>query len=230
VPGFYRVRATLDINGTFTVGQYIGVKVGNITTGDVYYNFWKAQGSVTGDYPVSVTGTVYAKAGDILGVDSISSGSSLSYSASLSNSDFSYDLCQGPQAIAASEKITAIYKTSAGQALGAGVVLIDFGTLEEDSHNCVTTGAAWKFTAKTNRIYKVSGALRIDTAGRRVDLYKNGSYYRTLFEPSGASETVSFHTGLRLNSGDYIDIRAQSGSAAAVYADDKFNYVLVEAN
>lgn len=228
VPGYYRVTATLDINGTFTAGQYIGVRTGNTTTGDYVYNFWKAEASSTSDYPVSVSGTVYAKAGDVLGVDSISSGSSLSFSGSLSGSFFSFDLNQGPSAIAQSEKLYAIYKTGAGQSLGVGVTIVDYDTAEENSHGLVTTGAAWKFTSNRNDLFCVSGAARISTAVRRLDLYKNGAFFRTLCEPSAVDETVGFNTTLRLVAGDYIDVRANGGSAATLYSDNRFNYIIVK--
>ena len=146
----------------------------------------------------------------------------------LSQFTFAIERVSGPQAIAASEKINAIYKTSSGQVLGAGVVIVDFGTKEEDSHGLVTTGGSWKFTAQTSKLYKVSGALRADGAQRRFDLYKNGAFYRSLFEPSAVSELESFNTTLRLNAGDYIDVRANTGSAANLFADDRFNYICVE--
>lgn len=230
VPGYYSIAATLDINGTFTVGQYIGVRAGNVTTGDYCYNFWKSQGSTTGDYPVCVVGSVYAKAGDVLGVDSISSGSTLSYSGSLSNSHFAFNLQQGPSAIAASEKIYAIYKTGSGPALGVGTTIIDYSSSEADSHGLVTTGASWKFTSPRADLYLISGAARISTALRRLDLYKNGSFVRALCEPSGIDETVGFNTAIQLNAGDYIDIRANTGSSASLYADDRFNYIIVKSN
>ena len=229
VSGFYSVTATLDISGTFSAGNYIGVRVVNVNTGDSVYNFWKAQAAVTGDYPISTSGTIYAKAGEELGVDSISSGSSLSFSGSLSGNHFAFNLQQGPSAIAASEKINAIYKTSSGQSLGTGVVIINFDTKEEDSHGLVTTGGSWKFTSRTSRIYNVSGAIRVDTVSRRLDLYKNGSFVRCLFEPSNASETESFNTSIRLNEGEFIDIRANSGTAASLFGDDRFNYICVSA-
>lgn len=230
VPGYYRVTATLDINGTFTAGQYIGVRTGNTTTGEYVYNFWKAETSTTSDYPVSTAGTVYAKAGDVLGVDSISSGSTLSFSGSLSGSYFSFDLNQGPSAIALSEKIFAICKTGAGQSLGTGLVIIDYGTIEENSHGLVTTGASWKFTCNRPGLFTVSGTTRISTATRRLDLYKNGAFFRTFCEPSGVDETVGFTSTLRLVAGDYIDVRANNGSTATLYADDRFNYIIIKSD
>lgn len=126
-------------------------------------------------------------------------------------------------------KVYAIYKESTGQSLGTGVEIINFNTSEFDSHNAVTTGASWKFTAPISRMYTVFGAIRVDTAVRRIDLYKNGSFYRSLFEPSAVSETESYSTMLYLNATDYIDIRANSGSAAGLFADARFNYICISA-
>jgi hypothetical protein len=59
----------------------------------------------------------------------------------------------------ASEKIVAIYKTSAGQSVVSGN-RIDFGTKVKDSHNSVTVGASWSFTAPRSDTYEMFYFLR----------------------------------------------------------------------
>lgn len=87
--GFYDISATLDIQSTLTSLQYVGLRVGNSTSGQYYYGFIRAQASITSDIPVSAGGIVYATSGQTLVIQSISNGSTLSYSTGLSGNSFS---------------------------------------------------------------------------------------------------------------------------------------------
>lgn len=84
----------------------------------------------------------------------------------------------------------------------------DFSIKAYDTHNAVTTGSGWKFTAPSDGYYQfnVSG-LATGVAFCGVGIYKNGSSYEALFNTPSASETKSGSTSLYLLKGDYIDLR-----------------------
>lgn len=137
---------------------------------------------------------------------------------------------QGPQAIAASESINAVYTTAAGQSIPhATDTIINFGDAEINSHGNVTTGAAWKFTAQTSGVYEVSSFLQLSggvswAAGEEAYalLVKNGSVLNRI----GITVSTTTHTNtvpihcvsrqIRLLAGEYVDIRLYQSSGAAV--------------
>lgn len=82
-PGYYQVSGGLDISGTYTIGQSIGCRIGNITTSEFHYGFVRAYGSITTDLCVNTSGLIYCKAGDQITLASFVQGSSLSFSTSL---------------------------------------------------------------------------------------------------------------------------------------------------
>jgi hypothetical protein len=139
---------------------------------------------------------------------------------------FNVSKLMAPQTIAASEKIRAIYKTGAGQSLGTGVVILNYATKDDDTHGAVTTGASWKFTAPRAMTVSITGASRVSTASRRLDLYKNGVFHKVINEV-GVDATSAVATSVSLLAGEYFDIRVNSGSAASLFADDKFNYITI---
>lgn len=139
---------------------------------------------------------------------------------------FNVSKLMAPQTIAASEKIRAIYKTGAGQSLGTGVVILNYATKDDDTHGAVTTGASWKFTAPRAMTVSITGASRVSTASRRLDLYKNGVFHKVINEV-GVDITSAVSTSVSLLAGEYFDIRVNSGSAASLFADDKFNYITI---
>lgn len=111
----------------------------------------------------------------------------------------------GPSQIAASERIFADYYVSSNYACNSDEA-INFDTMIEDSHGCVTTGGsnAWKFTSPQNRRYLISVSLEMSPATASVHLWKNGADYMHLAVDSagGAVATIS----LRLLAGEYISV------------------------
>lgn len=151
---------------------------------------------------------------------------------------------QGPQAIAASESINAVYTTAAGQSIpNATDTIIDFGTAEIDNQGRVTTGGAWKFTANTSGVYEVSAYIQFLNGGAwntaedgLVSIFKNGSNFTRIGNTASTATHGTYvpipcaSRQIRLLSGDYIDLRAYqtSGSALTLAAASTLNWVSIK--
>lgn len=139
--------------------------------------------------------------------------------------------------------LAARYKTAAGQSIANNPIppaIVDFGTVDFDTHSRVTTGAAWKFTANVAGIYVVNACILyssttgwIDAEAGYIALYKNGALVCFLDRKdsygSASAVFMMLHgtTSIQLAATDYIDIRAfqNSGASLALLNDDDFNYV-----
>lgn len=88
---------------------------------------------------------------------------------------------------------------------------IDIPTKVDDTHNAVTTGVAWKFTAPISGRYLFTGGTsRTVSAGGNIFIYKNGNSYLTALAYAVSGSTQSFAHSLYLNTGDYVDFRCDS--------------------
>lgn len=89
---------------------------------------------------------------------------------------------------------------------------INFNTLVSDTHNAVTTGASWKFTAPIPGKYFIT--VVHSAAGTTVTsyLYKNGSQSDQLFTSAFTANngTMNGTAQIDLVAGDYIDVRLDS--------------------
>lgn len=139
--------------------------------------------------------------------------------------------------------IAARYDTDAGQSIDTGsfeIVNFDSKTYGFDTHNAVTTGAAWKFTAPVSGYYLVNSFIQYAsvawTAGQIgiLHVYKNGSDNARLdlneVEANGTYNiTLDGSVVVEMDKGDYIDIRAyqNTGSGITLESDEEKNYVTV---
>lgn len=138
--------------------------------------------------------------------------------------------------------IAARYKTATAQSFtsAAADAIVNYDTLEFDTHSRVTTGAAWKFTANVAGYYDVNAAILFasstawaDTEAGYIALYKNGTIYCYLDRKDSygsASSVFMFLHGsasIQLAATDYIDVRAfqNTGGALTLFNDSKFNYI-----
>ena len=103
--------------------------------------------------------------------------------------------------------------------------IADYDTKIYDTHNAVTTGAAWKFTAPKTGHYQVKTYGRWATStnmdSSAIDIYKNGVSTEFIFVSSGAGQYImhAVSTTLYLVKGDYIDLRwFQDDSTSAARA------------
>ena len=150
----------------------------------------------------------------------------------------------GPNQIAASEDVNASYTTTAGQSISdATTTIVNFGTKDFDSHNAVTTGASWKFTAPISGVYEVSAGLLLPSGGGWVvseeadlELFKNGSFYSRLagvYMQTTHSTLVSLYGSprlVRLLAGEYVDVRVyqNSGASLSIHTGAGFTYVNIK--
>lgn len=138
--------------------------------------------------------------------------------------------------------VCALYETNVGQAMASGsATIVDFEDKVIDSHNAVTVGASWKFTAPIAGIYRVAAITHGANASGwgsterwRVVLYTNGSESRDLgvdfketstnYAGAGGSTIVS------LAAGGYVDVRVnhENGSSINLNASAVNNWICVE--
>lgn len=125
---------------------------------------------------------------------------------------------QSPTTISATEVVAAFYNTSAGQTIATATdSVVNFGTLVDDTHNAVTTGAAWKFTCPVAGKYFVSTGVvyvtQFTTVGSTIliGVRKNSSLVfqkrRSPYATTGGPYyDVSVSGYVNCNAGDTIDV------------------------
>lgn len=138
----------------------------------------------------------------------------------------------------------ARYSTNAGQSIStATTTIVNFEDKSYDTHNAVTTGGSWKFTAPATGYYKVTSRLLFTNTSNwnagefaQFSLYKNGSVYSQLdyvdnyFTGTAMFGSVRGSDTVYLVAGDYIDIRIyqNTGSALTIDSAATFTYVSIE--
>lgn len=114
--------------------------------------------------------------------------------------------------------VGAKYNTTVSAASSSSAP-VQWSNKEYDTHNAVTTGAVWKFTAPIAGYYNISGVFQTSGVQQWSTLYKNG-----IVKMNGAEHETSKWVGFNyyeyLARGEYVDVRA--GSPGAVSADIKF--------
>jgi hypothetical protein len=187
----------------------------------------------------SVNKKIYLKAGDVVrwqisnGVQAIN----LIY-----NLNVGLKRISSPQTIAMGEVVAARYSTASGQSIPNNTgTIINFNTKEYDTHNAVTTGSNWKFTAPVAGEYHVSSHVLYDAfaaagvGAMSIRVYKNDSPHtdlgRTVFNAEGnATNKPAFgSTDVQLNAGDTINIVVFNGSGAArnLFSNAQFVWVAI---
>jgi hypothetical protein len=148
-----------------------------------------------------------ANSGDLITFrpDASSSFSSVNYSS------VSCEKVQGPSQIGPSETIAASYWVSANFAAST-TIPINWDTKEFDTHGAVTTSAtAWKYIAPASGYYKISTLVYGGASTFTYNIYKNGVIYKQLaVQISGLNTSGS--TVIRLNAGEYFDVRPQAAA------------------
>ena len=199
VSGFYQFRGSFYSSGA--TGEQIDVYIDGTQSKRTSMNLASSTIKPFG-------GMVYVNAGQQI---SFRSTGTLTITNSAAYHWITINRLSGPSAIAATETIAASYTTSGSSTPGAGVQT-NFVTKVLDTHNTVTTGASWKFTAPAAGTYDVSCVI-LTTAGNgsQISVYKNGSSFQFL-TASGTNLYTSGSTLVPLLAGEYIDIRPTSGT------------------
>lgn len=214
--GVAKLGSTQKKVGTVTRLQSASTAMAGSSSGpwDLFYD-----GSTTTKLFVGVNTTTvaYTKA---VGNVALSSSDALEFKFDVPISGWSSNvtMASDPSAIA----VEATYVNTTDQVVTSAAI-INFDTKVTDTHNAVTTGASWKFTAPVAGKYKVSwvlfatGVTDYASNGFSVSARKNGTQTRTgLAAFTGAANqmwstaTVDFDLVI----GDYLDIYNATAHAA----------------
>jgi hypothetical protein len=212
VSGYYNVSCNLEWSGaTFASTTYTAINLYKNGVAKRQLNLTWGNGSsiYIGN---SGNATIYCNAGDYIEIGASQTTGSAQVVLNSSSTNISINRLSGPSVIAASESVNASYWVSANFAAST-TVPINFDSKEFDSHNAVTTSAtAWKFTAPISGTYCVSGLFYGSNTSVQFNLAKNGTPYKMIaYDATIASGQYTTGTTLiRLNSGDFIDIRPSS--------------------
>jgi hypothetical protein len=234
---------TAPVSGWYTVAGGINVQATNVLANRYSANILKGGSTVvlSGQeisltagvaFNLTVAGSIYLNAGEYLELYLYGAGnnsaSTLTVDQGSGYTFLSAVRASGPSAIAASESVYARYTASGATSVtNGGTTIIDFASKDFDSHGSVTTGASWKFTAPVSGVFNVSASVAMSnaswTAGNdwSINVYKNGSNHQRIFyyveqatfanaQPSGSGSTL-----VRLNAGDYVDIRCTNTGTTA---------------
>ena len=135
--------------------------------------------------------------------------------------------------------VRAEYKCS-GNSITTSETVVDFNIEVEDTHNAVTTGSAWEFTAPIGGVYQVSVSGLTDQEtwaagglGLRFYLNKNGSLLKAFqsdYRASGTSRASSGGTvTVRASKGDTLSISAQTTVATnLIDSATNYNWITIE--
>lgn len=224
--GVYDIAAQVDIGGTFAANQFAEIAV--FINGVQKYAKGEFAGSSSNTEltPAIVVLAVPLNAGDLVTIRAVTNCSSPAFNAGTGTNYFSIAKTSGSSAIGASETVVASYVVTTGQAATANTP-VNFDTKEYDSHGSVTTGSGtWKFVAPSPGVYQVSGYMSFTAAvGNSLQLYKNGSIFRRVgrvIPENGEGEYVG---QIRLNQGDYIDLRPTSTSGTMQASSSVYTYI-----
>lgn len=253
--------ASLSTGGTYTIPESGWYSITNQTTFSanatgVRGARIKQNGSViTSKYEDSADGTISQSvvaeieypfvAGDAITFEAYqSSGGNLAYDNASGAAFVNIHKIQGPVATLPTEKVSASYSRTTSQSISnSGAQIIDFSTKITDTHNAVTTGGSWKFTAPVAGEYIVNAAVFYDAAtyaaGNIITLkvYKNGTLFRTPWYRQVETAAAGFYQGnsgrvkVSLLAGEYIDVRTENSRTAGstnTFADGAFNYIEIE--
>lgn len=236
--GKYRIYAQLHLSAGYTTSQGNTMQIWK--NGASVEEMVKFGNGATITHVFQINTTLDLKAGDTIGIYSASS-ISVSLTASTSVNYLAIDLIQAPTTISATEVVAARYSTAAGQTIStSSVTIVDYDTKDYDTHNAVTTGASWKFTAPVQGFYSVKAHMMYSDAAWAVDdklsmeIYKNGSQHQNLryYEVTAATTAFSDLVGsgdIYLNAGDFIDIRVfqNSGSSKTIITQAIYNHISI---
>lgn len=219
---------TVPVAGTYVVSGGV-YSTAATATSTVYKNGTATAPLVTNLSTVLSTGMAVlpdCKAGDTI---SIRVGTTITIAADAMQ-NLTITRVSGPSQIAANESVACKYFNNAVSSMpNSTVTIVDFATKDHDTHNAWTTGAAAKFTAPIAGIYCVSCSLLLNasttwavTEAMQLNVYKNGAfdslldYENDMASASNINRSVKGSTNIKLLAGEYIDIRFQQTSGAAI--------------
>jgi C1q domain len=205
VSGVYRISAGtqfININNTgvrqVTVvansNGYLLAFAGTSTEGSGQAPF--LTGSI--ELPLSAGQQVYIQGYQSSGVtDGVGNNATSTY--------FCISRLSGPAVVAATESVNAKYYVTDATTSPLAANPINFNGKLYDSHNAVTTGNSWKYTAPVSGKYHIS-VVSVPNNILGSSVYINGSIDSGIM-PHHNGEFSTGSTTVPLNAGDYVDIR-----------------------
>lgn len=217
---FSSTTFTTPVSGQYNIGSVVRVDsqaAGNhLHFLDIYVNgSQRVQIGYTPNFATSpintLTGTamVQLNAGDTVTIRASNSGGA---SVTYSTRNVSIQRLTGSSVITATETVAAKYWASANGTTNT-TTPVNFDSKVYDTHNAVTTGASWKFTAPVSGKYSVKCILNnsaVNSSGFTA-IYKTGSKLESIGYIAGSIGAGSSSATIELNAGEYIDVR-QTGS------------------
>ena len=194
VSGYYHVHGVATCNGatnTFVVINGSAIYNPNVTSNGVQYGYSTLvkvnAGDTIGFY--GTTAETYYGSGGPTGI----------------NNYININRLTGPSVIAMSEKVVAIYNLTVNASAGP-TQPVQWATKLTDTHNAVTTGTSWRFTAPRADFYTFF-ATAYGNQGIEFNLWKNG-VQQFFIGSSSAGGIIATGSGIvYLNAGEYIDFR-----------------------
>lgn len=224
VSGYYQSTGHLNVDSGSGESGFAIQYVKNGVGGEVLVRAGKSASTAGFNYAGVFNTTIFLNAGDTFGIQRAQAAGTVNITSGL----WHIQRVSGPSQIAASESVNAAYSTAAGQAVpNTTDTIVNFGTKDFDSHNAVTTGASWKFTAPIAGVYQVSVICTLGfTASSAVtgesiaNLFKNGATVSGLGirNHDVANNSMAAMQGaqlVKMNAGDYIDIRIYQNNGAS---------------
>ncbi len=224
VSGVFSVSATaiFTSNGT-------GVRYNAIYKNGAVYQYGNLVNPATGNGTIVTAATVMScRAGDTISAAGYqSSGGALNIQALAGATSLNIQRISGPATVAATETVSAKYTAAATSTPPTSLTVFDYSTKVYDTHNAVTTGSGWKFTAPVSGKYRVTASNAVNGSvvqAFTVRLYKNGATdFERAYTVRGAAVNFDLQSALNteidLVAGDFIQIRSFVDVATAtVYA------------
>jgi len=206
VSGIYRVSSGVYFTGSS--GSFCSVAIRKNGTN---YARQTSYGGNTANQNAYISDIVSLNAGEYIDIYGVTNLSGLSLDAG-EDTFVSVELIStGSQIIAPVETVACAYYSSTTQTSLTGQ--INFGVKLHDTHNAVTTGSSWKFTAPMAGKYSIKALLCMSGGGIFIRLYKNGvqfNFFATYLDSASGTGTVSID--MDLLTGDYIDLRPASSA------------------
>lgn len=236
--GKYRVNGSIgwDSNGT-------GVRVAALRKNGTEVARTQSQPNGASATMAVVSDIISLNAGDYVELYGVqTSGGSLNIFGFSSYTFMAIEKIAGPSQILASEFVGAKYTSSSGQNIPSATrTLVDFSTKEYDSHNAVTTGGSWKYTAPISGTYRISTSLAFGTGNFGInnviltEIRKNGSIiqgYDNVVQNgyTGAYNVPPVVTTVKLLQGEYLDatIYQNSGGGRNLVTSGIANHIEIE--
>ena len=232
VSGFYEVKYLSNLQNNST-----GIRLYRIQVGGMDYDICADTNPSAGNFSQASGSRTFRfnKGDEVFFTCFQTSGVALTFNASATASGFSVAKISGPSQIAASEKVYAECNTNASPVIGTSATIVQYNTVVEDTHNAITTGSSWKFTAPKSGIYEVKAFIQAANATTgsgtlEMSVWKNGTRNKasTIHVLSAQSQEVLGCFAIKLNQGDYIDLRALLQNSSPLFNQPEYNWVTIQ--